>query len=71
MKIRRNTETQNCAGEQALPVVIYMLVGVIHTERLINGGALIHEPYRTSGVSGYVTDGEQSVKREKRGCSTV
>jgi len=46
-----------------VPVMIYVLVSVIHAERFINGGALVHELYRASGVSRYVTDSQQPVKR--------
>lgn len=53
-----------------VPVVIYVLVSVVHTERLVDGGALVHEVYGAPGVGRYVTDGQQSAERdEERRCS--
>lgn len=46
-----------------VPVMIYVLVCIIYAERLINGGALIHELYGAAGVSRDVTDGQQPRKR--------
>lgn len=77
---RRNTGTdrnmqvmlvrrQQVTSVGAVPVVIYVLVSVIHTEGLINGGALVHELYRAASVGRYVTDGQQSAERERRQCS--
>lgn len=50
-----------------VPVVIYVLVGVVHTERLIDGGALVHELDGAPGVSRDVTDGQKSVNKEGGG----
>lgn len=50
----------------SIPVMINMLVSVIDAERLINGGAFIHELYRASSVSRYVADGQQPAGRQKR-----
>jgi len=44
--------------------VVDVLVGVVHAEGLIDGGALVHEVDGAAGVSRYVTDGQQSVDGE-------
>lgn len=49
----------------AVPVVIDVLVCVVHAERLIDGGALVHELYGAPGVGGDVTDGEQPGEGEE------
>lgn len=56
-------------GEVGVPVVIDVLVGIVHAEGLIDGGALVHEVYGAPGVSRYVADSQQSVDREVRGHS--
>lgn len=45
--------------------MIYVLVGVVHAERLIDGGALVHELYGASRVSRDVTDGQQPADRQR------
>lgn len=45
--------------------MIDVLVGVVHAERLVDGGALVHELYGAVGVGGDVADGQQSAKRRR------
>lgn len=45
-----------------LPVMVNVLASVIHAERLIDSGTLIHKLYGASSVCRYVTDGQQPVK---------
>ena len=55
--------------------MINVLVGIIHTERLIDGGALSHELYRAPCVGRYVTDSQESeentTKTQKRSPKTI
>lgn len=46
--------------------MIDVLVGVVHAERLVDGGALIHELYGAVGVGGDVADGQQSAERRRK-----
>lgn len=49
---------------KSIPVVIDVLVGVVHAERLVDGGALVHELDGASGVCRDVADGQQSAERK-------
>ena len=49
-----------------LPVVVHVLVGVVHTEGFIDGGALVHEAYGAPGVSGDIADSQKSAERERK-----
>lgn len=44
---------------RGLPVVVDVLVGVVHAEGLVDGGALVHELDGAAGVGRDVADGEQ------------
>lgn len=46
-------------GGASLPVVVDVLVGVVHAEGLVDGGALAHELDGAAGVGRDVADGEQ------------
>lgn len=45
--------------------MIYMLVGIIHTERFINGGALCHKLDGAPHVGGNVADGQEAVRESQ------
>lgn len=43
--------------------MVDVLVGVVHAERLVDGGALVHELDGAAGVGRDVADGEQPAER--------
>lgn len=45
--------------------MIDVLVGVIHAERLVDGGALVHEPDGAARVGRDVADGQQSAETQE------
>ena len=51
----------------SVPVMIYVLVGIIHTEGLINGGALCHELDGAARVSRNVTDRHEPERQQTQG----
>lgn len=71
--VRSSDDLHTDGNEQKLrvtvPVMIYVLVGVVHAERLVDGGALVHELYGASGVGRDVTDGQQPADRRTEGTS--
>lgn len=52
-------------NQYSVPVMIYVLVGVICAERFIDGRALVHELYGASCVSRDVTDRQQPADRQR------
>lgn len=46
--------------------MVYVLVRIIHTEGLIDGGALSHELNRAAHVGRYVTDRQEPEEKERQ-----
>ena len=41
-----------------VPVAIFVLLGVVETERCVDRGALVHELDGTAGISADITNGQ-------------
>lgn len=54
-------------GHTGLPVVVDVLVGVVHAEGLVDGGALVHELDGSARVGRDVADGEKPAETRDTG----
>lgn len=54
-------------GDTGVPVVVDVLVGIVHAEGLVDGGALVHELDGAAGVSRDVADGEKPAETRHTG----